>query len=125
MSDYNAKRLAEELRKLNDLKENRDYYKKKCKELQKTEQARHQIELKKKNSITIGGYGGIEIPLDEAMKKQINDYIYKEIRNVIETDKDFEETFVKCALNYKKAFIRIFKPVVEEIIQDIDFSVAF
>ncbi len=125
MTDYDAKKLAEELRKLNDLKEDRDYWKKKAADLQKQEQIRYQIANKKKNSITIGGYSGIEIPLDEAMKKQINDYIYKEIRQVIESDEDFEEKFVKAALNYKKAFVHIFKPVVEDIIRDIDFNVSF
>jgi len=125
MENINIDQLRRELSDYKSLKENRDYYKKKYDDMQKQEQIRMRTDAKKKNSITIGGYSGIEIPLDEAMKKEINDYIFKEIRKVIETDEDFEETFVKAALNYKKAFVHIFKPVVEEIIRDIDFNVSF
>ena len=73
-----------------------------------------------------GGFGdGIKIPLDAEMKKEITAHILAEMRKILETDKDMEELFVTKALNYKKAFVNIFTPVVKEIIEDLDLNVSF
>ncbi len=73
-----------------------------------------------------GGLGkGIRIPLDKQIKESITEHIKKEMYSIMRADKDFEEVFIKMAMNYKNAFIRIFKPIVQEMIEDLDLNVSF
>jgi len=112
-------------KKVKELEEHDEYLKKKVKDLESSAQYDIKARYKEKNSIQIGGYSGISIPLDEVLKKEISEYIFKEVRKIVEEDKDFEDKFIKQALNYKGAFIRIFKPIVKEIIEDLDLAVRF
>lgn len=77
------------------------------------------------NCLKLGGYGGISVPLDDEVKEQIRKYFKKQFRKIIREDKDLEATFINIALNYKDAFIRIFRPIVKEMIEDLDFNVSF
>ena len=69
--------------------------------------------------------GSIDIPFDEKMKEQLDNYLKGVFREILSKDGVLEENFIRAAMNYKPAFIRIFKPVVKEIIEDLDFSVKF
>ena len=112
-------------KKVKELEERGKYLEKKVKDNEASNQFDIKARWKEKNCILIGGYSGISIPLDEVLKKEISEYILKEVRKILETDEDFKETFIKAALNYKNAFINIFKPVVKEMIEDLDFNVSF
>ena len=125
MENINLDRLRKEISNYKDIKESRDYYKKECERLKKDAQYNISENERKKNLLIIGGYGGIEIPIDEDIKKGISSYISQKVREFYESDKEHEEKFIKIALGYKNAFIRIFTPVVKEILGDIDLSVSF
>ena len=112
-------------KKVKELEENKVYIEKKLKDKEQSEQHDRKQRWKEKNCILIGGYGGISIPLDDIMKKEINDYIFKEVRRIIENEEGMEQQFIDAALKHRRAFINIFTPVVKEIIRDMDFNVKF
>lgn len=115
-------KLSKEVKRLEEIISEKD---KKIKGLQSSEKVQSDMRRTEKNSIMIGGYSGISIPLDVVLKEQISTYIFKEVRNLMESNKDFEDKFIKQALNYRKAFVHIFKPIVKEMIEDLDFEVKF
>lgn len=97
----------------------------KIKDLERKVKHYEDKEYKDKNYLQIGGYGGIHVPLDASVKKEIREYIEKMIRDMLAEDTDLEKTFVSAALNYKNAFKNIFTPIVKEMIEDLDFNVRF
>ena len=118
-----------------EIKKEMDEYKKKTEdlkeELRKEKYGSKERWEKEKDLATnylqlFGGLGqGIRIPLDKQMKEGITEQIKKEMYSIMRADKDFEEVFIKLAMNYKNAFIRIFKPIVQEMIEDLDLNVSF
>lgn len=117
----------EEIKKeMDDLKEKNDKLKAENRNLKygNIEKFKKEEDLSK-NYLQLFGYDGVKIPLDEEIKKKISEYIFVEMRHIIENDKDMEDIFVKKALTYKNAFVNIFTPVVREIIEKLDFNVTF
>lgn len=113
---------------MNELEKLREENKKLKEQIEKDKYNFLQREELAKNYLQLfGGYGdsGIKIPLDEEIKKAISKFLFEEMKALLKSDKNFEEQFIKMALGYKEYFIRIFKPVVKEIIEDLDFNVTF
>ena len=80
-----------------------------------------------KNYLQIfGGYSdGIKIPFDAEMKKAVTKLVYDQMYDIMHSDIDLQEKFIKVGLSYKPSFISIFKPIVKEIMEDMDFTVNF
>lgn len=73
-----------------------------------------------------GGYDGIKIPLDEEIKKAIGKYIEQRVSNYIENNEEkFGERLALIALRSMDYFKKTFKPIVQGIIEDLDFNVSF
>lgn len=73
-----------------------------------------------------GGYGdGIKIPFDADMKKAIGKLVYDTMYDIMHNDTNLQEKFIKVGLSYKNSFISIFKPIVKEMLEDMDFTVNF
>lgn len=116
MADYEKKgleRKIEQLEKeLERVKSSNEYYEKKA------DDNENYLRL-------FGRYDGLRIPFDAEMKKEISSHIKKMMYDAIKEDNELEDKFIKSALIYKDAFIRIFKPIVKEMIEDLDFNVRF
>ena len=79
----------------------------------------------RENCLLIGGYSGISIPLDDTMKKALQKYISDTIFEMVKDDMKLRELFVNTAMKYQDSFKEIFRPVVKELIEDLDFNVEF
>ena len=84
-----------------------------------------ELEKERKSSITIGGYGGIKIPLDEEIKRGISDFVYRKIKDILENDEELMKKISMIIIRWKDYFIREFKPIVKEMIEDLDFNIDF
>lgn len=113
--------------KVKELEESKDYWKKKYEELVESnrETEREKDKEERKSMIRIGGYGGIELPIDKQIKEAISDFVYSHVREMVEKDKELQKNFFKACLNYTKYFTQIFSPLIRNIVEDMDFTVRF
>ena len=73
-----------------------------------------------------GSFGGVKIPMDKEMKSAIGTHIFKEITKMLnDNTNDFMSKVGVVILRNTDYFKKIFKPVVEELVEDMDFKVNF
>lgn len=113
--------------KVKALEERVVYLKNQCDKLE--EEARKKIreddKEEQKSMIRIGGYGGIEIPIDKKIKDAISNFVYGHVRQMIKEDKELQKNFFLACLRYKEYFKEIFSPLIKETVEEMDFTVKF
>ena len=83
------------------------------------------VKEEKKSTIKIGGYGGIEIPLDKEIKKAISNFVYAHVRELVEEDEELQKKFFVACMNYKRYFKELYSPLIRDTIEDMNFNVNF
>lgn len=121
------KTYDEVIKEINTLKKENETLKKQVHDLKYGNQERWKKEKElAENYLQLFGYDGIQIPLDKDMKKAVGVYLSNKIHNIIENKEDttlLQAISLKILRN-KKYFIDTFKPIIREIIEDMNFNIA-
>jgi len=67
----------------------------------------------------------LELDLDENTTNNIKSFLHQQIESLIRNDDNLREIVIKEVLNFRPAFVSIFKPLVKELIEELNFNVSF